>query len=157
MIPFEEMLELEEIFRQLSRKITSQFKSDKDKLTGVQAIILEKLSSDGPQKTTVMADMIGITPGAMTGFSDKLIAWNYIRRYRDEDDRRVVFLEITEQGKEALQISREYRREMIQMLFNGLPEEDARQLIRIYKQILRNVENQANPAKDCSSGASPAK
>lgn len=156
MIPFEEMLELEEIFRQLSRKITSQFKSDKDKLTGVQAIILEKLSADGPQKTTVMADMIGITPGAMTGFSDKLITWNYIRRYRDEDDRRVVFLDITEQGKEALQISREYRREMIQMLFNGLPEEDARQLIRIYKQILLNVENQANPAKDCSPGASPA-
>lgn len=153
MLPFDEMLELEEIFRQLSRKLTSQFKSDKDKLTGVQAIILEKLSADGPQKTTAMADMIGITPGAMTGFSDKLIAWNYIRRYRDEEDRRVVYLEITEQGTEALQVSREYRREMIQMLFNGLPEEDARQLIRIYKQILRNVENQA---KDCSPGASPA-
>lgn len=137
----QDVLELDEVFRQVKRKITAEWnKHFQHGISGSQAIILEKLAAEGPQKATDLADALYITSGAVTGLSDKLIMGGYANRNRAEDDRRVVYLEITEKGNDILETVRKQRKELIDTLFNGLPEADLHHLIRIYREILSNIE-----------------
>ncbi len=71
----QDLYELEETFRQLFRRIrTSWSRFEEQGVSASQAIILEKLNSDGPLKVSQIAEALWITSGAVTTLSDKLIA-----------------------------------------------------------------------------------
>lgn len=135
--------ELEKIFRQVFRRKVQEWNKIVEKgISGSQAIILEKLETSGPQKVTDLAEVLCITSGAVTGLCDKLIAGGYATRRRSEKDRRIVLMEITLKGSEILVEVRELRAEITQKFFGGLSEEDINHLIRIYSQILNNINYQ---------------
>ncbi|WP_258207696.1 MarR family winged helix-turn-helix transcriptional regulator [Paenibacillus radicibacter] len=102
--------------------------------------MLLKLSSKGKQKVSELANMLCLTSGAITGAADKLIVRGLIQRTRDEEDRRVVYIEITPEGEEIVQEIQEGQRETIAMFFDELPQEDTDHLIRIFSQALENIE-----------------
>ncbi len=49
-----------------------------------------------------LADMLDVTPANVTGIVDKLIEQGFVRRVENSEDRRVVFLETTDEGKKLL-------------------------------------------------------
>lgn len=134
---------MEELYMKVQRKVSSEWHRRLDPLvSGSQAMILWKLRENGPQKVSALADRLQITPGAVTSLSDKLISSGYAERKRDTKDRRVVYLEITEQGREVLQQYRAVIRSTVKQFFTGLPDEDIHHLIRIYEQVLKNIDQQ---------------
>ncbi|WP_044640644.1 MarR family winged helix-turn-helix transcriptional regulator [Risungbinella massiliensis] len=140
---------LEELYLEVQRKVSAEWHKRLDPLiSGSQAMILWKLVENGPQKVSAIAERMQITPGAVTSLSDKLISSGYAIRKRDEKDRRVVYLEITDEGREVL---RQYRAEIkstVKYFFAGLPEEDINHLIRIYQQVLKNIEEQKEESNE---------
>ncbi|RAP76045.1 MarR family winged helix-turn-helix transcriptional regulator [Paenibacillus montanisoli] len=66
---------------------------------------------------------LGVTSGAATGLTDKLVSLGLIERNRPEDDRRVVQLSLTDKGKETLEIIRRQRMEWFTDLVGRLEEE----------------------------------
>jgi DNA-binding MarR family transcriptional regulator len=138
-----EILELAEPLRMLFRKLSLEWARHIDPpLSGSQATILEKLETEGQQKASSLAEALGITSGAVTGLSDKLISSGLAKRKRTDDDRRIVYLEITERGREMLKTIREKRSFILHSFFAGIPEEDIRLLIRVFDQVLLQHENQ---------------
>lgn len=135
------LLELEEAARQLFRKIVSNgSKFNESGITPAQGFLLEKLDSDGPLKASRIADILGYTPGAITSMSDKLIAAGLVERERTEEDRRVVFLSINEEGRQLIGKIRLQRRANVEAFFGDLADEDIQHLIRIFKEVA-NKEN----------------
>jgi DNA-binding MarR family transcriptional regulator len=56
---------------------------------------------DGPLSAGQLAERSGLSPAAMTTLVDRLTKKGYVRRSRDEHDRRRVFVELTEQARTA--------------------------------------------------------
>lgn len=107
-----------------------------------QYFILKTLKRSGPRKATELAELVQMTPGAITGASDKLVAEGYAKRKGAKDDRRVVYLEITNKGKEYVEFMIEKQKLVTAKFFEGLSEEDINHLIRIYQQIAYNLDRQ---------------
>lgn len=130
----------EEVYRRLAHRLKTEWSKEMDhELSGTPFLILDKLDNYGAMKVNQLAEALHITPGGITGLMDKLIEGGYAVRHRAEDDRRGVYLDLTDKGKEAVVWMREKRRSFINRLFEGVPPEDIRHLIRIYSAILDNV------------------
>lgn len=137
----QQLVELENVFRQLARRVSHHWgKHLEDGMSHSQASILEKLKDHGPQKVSDLAEQLSMTSGAITGIADKLISSGYAVRKRSETDRRVVYIEISPQGIEILLKLRKQMGEIFSHLFSGVSEEDIVHLIRIYNQVLNNME-----------------
>jgi len=135
------LFEFEEIFRQFFRTMTSSWnKFSENGMTAAQGFFLEKLELEGPQKVSQIAEALCYTSGAITALTDKLIASGYVERERNEEDRRVVYLTITEEGRKMLGSIRSRRKANVEKYFGDLPDEDIDHLIRIFKQVLYNNE-----------------
>ncbi|WP_244297300.1 MarR family winged helix-turn-helix transcriptional regulator [Brevibacillus antibioticus] len=142
----------EELYIQLQRKVSAESHKRLDPLvSGSQAMLLRILDMNGPQKASSIAERMNITPGAVTGLADKLIACGYATRNRDCTDRRVVQLDITAQGKDILRQYKAVVRSTIEQFFAGVSAEDKQHLVRIYHQVLKNIEQQREEHQDCNS------
>ncbi|WP_314587324.1 MarR family winged helix-turn-helix transcriptional regulator [Paenibacillus terrigena] len=97
---------------------------------------LEILELEGPQRATVLANTLAITSGGVTVMTDKLVKNELVKRVMQEDDRRVVMLEITEKGRAVLFELQEQRTIMIDNLMKDLTEYEVQELLRIYKKLL---------------------
>ncbi|MBP1154682.1 MULTISPECIES: MarR family transcriptional regulator [unclassified Paenibacillus] len=137
----QDLYELEETFRQLFRRIKASWsRFEEQGVSASQAVILEKLDSEGPLKVSQIAEALWITSGAVTTLSDKLIAGGFAERMRSEEDRRVVMMEITDKGKEVISALKVYRKKVVEAYFGELPEEDVQHLNRIFNHILNREE-----------------
>lgn len=137
------LTEFEELYLNFQRKIGSAWhKKMEQQVSGSQCAILFQLIAKGPQKFSVLAENLSITPGAVTSLSDKLILAGYAKRNRAEEDRRVIYLEITDAGREMVANLKKDIKEIISSFFEGVSDEDLTHLTRIYKQILKNIEKE---------------
>jgi DNA-binding MarR family transcriptional regulator len=135
------LADFEDLYILIQRKVSAKWHKRMDPLvSGSQALILRILDVNGPQKVSAIASRLDITPGAVTSLCDKLIACGYANRKRDTEDRRVVHLEITDQGREILLMYKAEMKRAVEELFHGVSEEDVSHLVRIYKQVLKNIE-----------------
>src|SRR5690348_5610256 len=90
-----------EKFVQKVKLASHQIKTD-DNLADGQIFLLFLLCRKDVCKASDIANEIGITSGAVTGMTDKLVNMGLIHRDRSEEDRRVVLLSLTGQGKEMV-------------------------------------------------------
>lgn len=142
----------EELYIQLQRKISAEAHKRLDPLvSGSQAMLLRLLDMDGPMKASAIAVRMNITPGAVTSLADKLLAGGYATRNRDHADRRVVQLDITDDGKEILRQYKAIVKSTIEQFFAGVSEEDKEHLVSIYKQVLKNIEQPREEHQDCNN------
>jgi len=70
--------------------------------------ILNELDKIGPCKMSDLSDALVVTMGGLTPHVDKLVEKGLVRRFRDEErDRRLVLVEITDQGQRLLKETKE--------------------------------------------------
>lgn len=130
------------LLKQLVRRIRQQWgKQVEREVTFPQKMILAELSDNGPAKASSLACLLAISNGGITSLCDKLAAAGYISRKRIEDDRRVVYLEITASGIEVLEAARVLERELVQQLFTGFSGKDMAQLQRMFRAMLDNLQD----------------
>ncbi|WP_334071472.1 MULTISPECIES: MarR family winged helix-turn-helix transcriptional regulator [Paenibacillus] len=68
-------------------------------LTTSQLTVLEVLEREGKLKPSELLPFLSTTPAAVTMLLDRMERGELIRRERDEGDRRIVWVSITEKGK----------------------------------------------------------
>ena len=112
---FNEILKLEE-----EAIITDEFKD----ITNNDMHIIEAVGLSGENTMSVVAKKLGITAGSLTTSVNSLVNKKYVTRQRSEDDRRVVFLKLTEKGKRAYEHHREYHRQMTEAVISRLDENE---------------------------------
>ena len=69
-------------------------------LTSPQLWVVKLLKETSPMKVSELARCMYLHPATMVGLLDRLEAKGLVKRTRSEKDRRVVFINLTEQGKE---------------------------------------------------------
>ncbi len=76
-------------------------------LTGSQLWVVKMLDGASPMKVSELARRMYLHPATMVGVLDRLEAKGLVQRTRSSDDRRVVHIFITDQGRELIQSSPE--------------------------------------------------
>ncbi|MGI9863075.1 MarR family winged helix-turn-helix transcriptional regulator [Moorella naiadis] len=92
-----------------------------------------------------------LAPGTVTGLVDGLVAEGLVRRWRDENDRRLVFLDLTTTGEEFLAGILDFRSDVLARAMAG-PDEtqalDAGQLNAALRVILTNLRKQCKGERE---------
>lgn len=98
-------------------------------------LVLADLKQNGAQKQAELARKMGFTPGAMTNISSRLIKHGFAERKYTEEDRRIIYLDITAEGIGILRKAKEKGEESYSTLFTPLNEDEVGQLISLIEKI----------------------
>ncbi|MFZ5650774.1 MAG: MarR family transcriptional regulator [Bacillota bacterium] len=132
----ERLKKLEEVFLEVARNISSKLSQNADlNLTHAQFFMLKRLGA-GPATVSEMAEYMDVSLSAVTSMADRLVKMGYIARKRSEEDRRLVWLELTGPGGVILEETITKRREILQGMLGRLPEEDLEALYNVYSKVL---------------------
>jgi DNA-binding MarR family transcriptional regulator len=109
-------------------------------ISGAQFIVVAALAlSDGAKSASDLCKGISYDAGAMTRMIDRLESKGLIRRSRREDDRRVVYLELTEKGHGAFPRMRAVSMAVVNRFLRGFTQAEARQLESYLTRMLDNA------------------
>lgn len=110
-------------------------------LTGPQFAVLRLLQAE-PQGRTAseLAQRLGVSTSAMTGMVDRLVRPGLVERRRDEDDRRVVWVRLTESGKQAVSEAQRRRRARVREVFGRLGEPELKALVLALEGVTRALD-----------------
>ena len=111
--------------------------------------IIEAVGIDKPRNMSEIAKRLSVTVGTLTTNMNALEKKGYIVRTRSDQDKRVVYTTLTEQGKKAFYHHRDFHKKMIKAALNGLEDEEKKVLYKCLKQlndffspeVLGNAEN----------------
>lgn len=71
-------------------------------VTGPQLICLQTLQEDGPLTATALAKLVHLAVSTVTGILDRLEAKGWVVRERSTQDRRVVLVHVSEEGRKLV-------------------------------------------------------
>jgi DNA-binding MarR family transcriptional regulator len=107
------------------------------KITLPQFRVLVYLLREGEKTMSNAADMLGVSKPSATGTVDCLIAQGLVGRRHDKEDRRIVWIAITSQGKKiADDILKQKRRTMIK-IFGSLSSAARARYLELFEQIAK--------------------
>jgi DNA-binding MarR family transcriptional regulator len=101
-------------------------------------IIASLALGDEAKSASDLCKSISYDAGAMTRMIDRLESKGLIRRERCTSDRRLVYLELTDDGKRIWPKMREVTRKNLNALLRGFSHEEVRQLERFLHRMLEN-------------------
>lgn len=82
--------------------------------------IIENIEKSSDNSMSYLAGRMMITQGTLTTNVAKLVDKGYVSRYKDEKDKRVVRLKLTEKAEPILQIHEEFHRNLIDKAIGDL-------------------------------------
>lgn len=106
--------------------ITEEFKD----ITNNDMHIIEAIGLSGENTMSVVAKKLGITAGSLTTAINSLVNKKYVSRQRSEEDRRVVYLRLTEKGEKAYRHHEEFHRQMTNAVVEKLDEDEIPVLLK---------------------------
>lgn len=92
-----------------------------------------------------VAEMLDVTPGAVTQFMDALVEKGLVRREEDAADRRILRIKLTELAESKFEQFRNDYFTSVSQLFETLSDDEIRQLIRLLAKI-----NVPSGTKECN-------
>ena len=104
-------------------------------LTMIQLRTVMYISKNGTVKPTEIAKNFNITPASVTSQIDTLVGIGLIERVFNQDDKRVIEVTLTKQGKDLLPKEIKKLNESSSWIFKSLTEKDESQLLEILRKI----------------------
>ena len=98
--------------------------SEGESLSQNQLILLLQLKIKGAMRPTEIADFFSVTPGAVTSMCDKLEKLSLLQRVRENEDRRVVKMTLTDQGEKK-----------VKELFLKFPQEELSNIAKVLTDV----------------------
>lgn len=103
--------------------------------------ILEALYHKGRQTIREISESVLISTGSITYVIDKLEKKELLIRTNCPDDRRAVYLEITDRGKQTMDGIFPKHQLVIEELFDGISESDKETVIEVLKKVGHKASN----------------
>jgi DNA-binding MarR family transcriptional regulator len=109
-------------------------------ISSAQFIVIAALAlAETAKSASDLCKGISYDAGAMTRMIDRLETKGLIRRNRRPEDRRVVYLELTEEGIRAYPRMRAVSMGVVNRFLQGFSEAEARQLESFLSRMLQNA------------------
>ncbi|PWM44954.1 MAG: MarR family transcriptional regulator [Clostridiales bacterium] len=106
--------------------------------------IIEAVGLLEPEKKSTMSNLavnVGISVGALTTAVNAIVRKGYLTRAGDENDRRKVYIFLTESGKKAFLLHEKYHKNMINGITSVLTEPELDTLIKSLATLSEFFEN----------------
>ncbi len=84
---------------------------------------------------TEVACELNITLGTLTTAIGHLVRKAYVEREKSEQDRRIVFIQLTKRGKLAYRVHRKFHSDMVRETIKGLNEEEEEILVKALEKL----------------------
>ncbi len=120
----------------MTNNLIIQWNKSFNKGLGVSHIlILGHLKVNGKSRPSDMAKALGLTPPSVTHLTEKLVKRQLVTRSTDENDRRIIYLEITYAGEMILKEASEVGQILRKKIFEKLTNEEIQQMLHIYQKL----------------------
>jgi MarR family transcriptional regulator, multiple antibiotic resistance protein MarR len=123
--------------------LDGEFGTDRDlaplELSSAQFVVIGSLALGEADSASQLCKGMSYDAGAMTRMIDRLESKGLIRRRRDSDDRRLVNLELTEQGRDAFPKMKLCVMRVLNRFLRGFSQAEARQLEGFLNRMLENA------------------
>lgn len=133
---------LERVHYIVSKRLHPEIAIEKE-LTKTQFVLLKTLCIRNKWTVSKLAEYMGVKPSAITVGADRLYKRGFVSRYRSEMDRRIVYLEITDDGHEILREAENERVNSISSYLNHLSPEELGIFIDIYEKLASETQTEA--------------
>ena len=106
--------------------ITEEFKD----LTNNDMHVIEAIGLGDGNNMSSIAKTLNITVGSLTTAMNSRVNKKYVERRRSEEDRRVVFVKLTDRGVKAYRHHEDYHRQMTRAILDKLDEAEIPVLVK---------------------------
>jgi DNA-binding MarR family transcriptional regulator len=129
-----------EMLAALDRELTADRHVAAIGVTSAQFIVMARLAvSERKKSASDLCREMSYDAGAMTRMIDRLESKGLVRRARCPQDRRLVYLEMTEEGRAVYPRLREISMAIQNRFLRGFSRTDARQLESLLERMLENA------------------
>ena len=111
--------------------ITGEFRD----ITNNDMHIIEAVGIGEPQNMSSIAKKMSVTMGTLTTSMNNLVKKGYVERTRGREDRRVVYISLSERGRRAYEEHARFHREMLESVIGELTKEEQDTLIRALSRL----------------------
>lgn len=91
--------------------------------------VIEAIGTGEPKNMTSIARELSVTVGTLTIAMNSLVKKGYVVRERGKEDRRVVYICLSEKGRKAYAHHAAFHREMIEGVMEGMDEQEIEALV----------------------------
>ncbi len=123
----------------LVRRNPKMFNEIDQDMTPIQFGLCMLLKVKGKQTMGFLSNAIGVSMPTITGIIDRLVKREIVKRDRDEQDRRVVFVALTQNGEKVLDAFHRVEHEHLKPVLMTLSQEDRHTFIKLWRQILTGL------------------
>ena len=116
--------------------------------------VIDAIGVGTPKNMSSIARELSVTVGTLTIAMNSLVKKGYVVRERSSEDRRVVYISLSEKGKKAYEHHASFHRQMIQGVMEELDGKELEVLVKTLKmcirdrlRLLRKISFQALPVK----------
>lgn len=105
------------------------------KISMTEVHILEAIVKCESNMMSAIAKYLMVTQGTLTVSAAKLEKKGYVKRLKDEDDRRIVRLVVTDKAKSVLEVHDQFHDRMIDKIVNELDIEKEQELLKSLQRV----------------------
>lgn len=106
--------------------ITPEFED----LTNNDMHVIEAIGIGEPKNMSTIAKELSVTVGTLTIAMNSLVKKGYVTRQRGKEDRRVVYISLSDKGNAAYEHHARFHKEMIDGILSRLSEDEVEVLIK---------------------------
>ena len=103
---------------------------------------IEAIAMFEPCTMSKVAEFLGITLGTLTTSVNRLVKKGYVQRHRGYEDRRRVFVELSERGEVVNDVHAKFHKRMVSQMTDELRLQDNIVLINSLKQLKDFFDNE---------------
>jgi MarR family transcriptional regulator, organic hydroperoxide resistance regulator len=123
------------------RRLRGRDARNKDGLTHAQLHLLRVLDEKGGElPASRLAESADLTPTTVTQMVDGLAKHELVERVRSDEDRRMVFIRLTEAGRQACQRQRAIYEARTRELLADATAEELDQAARVLRRVARMLD-----------------
>ena len=111
--------------------ITPEFKD----ITNNDMHVIEAIGTGAPKNMSSIARELSVTVGTLTIAMNSLVKKGYVVRERGQEDRRVVYISLSDRGRKAFEHHARFHREMIAGVTGDLSEEEMQVLVKALSRL----------------------
>ncbi|MED1949063.1 MarR family transcriptional regulator [Brevibacillus centrosporus] len=119
--------ELDRVFVEMARYFLSQWLEEEEQISPKQFILLRVLHQRGRSTVSELASILKQSNSATTIALNRLVKASYVDRIRDEQDRRVVWVALSDTAIPLMEKLLARRRVLLGKLLENLSDEEIKQ------------------------------
>ncbi len=112
-------------------------KGEYQDITNNDMHVIEAIGTGEPKNMSTIAKQLSVTVGTLTIAMNSLVKKGYVIRERGQEDRRVVYISLSEKGLKAFRHHENFHRQMIDAVLKDLTPEETDSLVTALAKLER--------------------